>query len=413
MASQVQKIVSFDELFSDSTDHFLQPFQKLVDPDIHNGMHLTFKLTEKIREQKISPILRLAKPEDAEEIVDIYLDIYKGTYPYKEMEDVEEVRRMIQSNKYEWLMFMDSEGTTVGCFTYQLDFEKKRGYMRGFNIKSQFQGKVDAVKACVGSMIGVWSTYHDRIAMWYCENRTAHSKSQYIAQVCGIKPIAFMGCKDVFMNKIESDLMQIVYKKETINKQRSKNIPQILPEIESCFNYSNNRYDLGEIEIKSPRVRLDLRKIVKLKHILELDIEKEQFGYEVFTITFKHLDSYFKFLYTPQVQNFEKIEYHVNNLEELFVFIQEFKKIAFDIGIRYYECFVSAYEPEHQKIFLDAGMTPRGYVPSWKYCNESDEFEDCILFNYYKGEVDKNIQLIDEGWDLLKFLKVKLEEVSC
>lgn len=407
MASQVENLVSFNELFSETTDHFLLPFQKLVDPDIHNGMHLTFELIEKDREQKISPILRIAKPEDAKEIVDIYLDIYKGSYPYKEMESVSEVRRMIQSNKYEWLIFMNTEGITVGCFTYQLDFENKRGYMRGFNLKPQYQGKIDAVKACVGSMIGVWSTYHDRIGMWYCENRTAHSKSQYIAQVCGIKPIAFFPCKDVFLNKIESDLMQIVYKKETIREYRAKRIPQILPEVELCFNYSNIRYDLGEVQIKSPRIRLDLRKIIRLKHIIELDIRREQFGYEIFTITFNHLDSYFKCVYTPQVQNFEKIQYNVNSLEELFVFIMELKKIATEMGIRYFECFVSAYNPEHQQLFLDSGFLPRGYIPSWKYNKEINEFEDNIVFNYFKGEIDENISLINEGWDLLKVLSIK------
>ena len=406
MASQVENIVPFEQLFSESTDHFLLPFQEIVKPDIVNGMHLTFELTDKLREEKISPVLRLARPEDAEEIVHIYLDIYKGTYPYKEMESVEEVREMIQSNEYEWLMFMDSEGTTVGCFTYQLDFEKRRGYMRGFNLKPYYQGKIDAVKACVGSMIGVWSTYHDRISMWYCENRTAHSKSQYIAQVCGIKPIAFFPCKDVFLNKVESDLMQIVYKKEAIKDQRCKETPRILPEIKSCYSYADNRYQLGDVIITSPRVRLNLREIVKLKHTLELEIEKENFGYESFTITFKHRDSYLKFLYTPQVQNFEKIEYHITRLEELFVFLQEFKRIAHEIGIRYYECFVSAYEPEHQKVFVDAGFIPRGYVPSWMYHPDTDEFEDHIVFNYFKGDIDKNIRLIDEGWDLLKVLDV-------
>lgn len=54
--------------------------------NIRTGMDLPFELTEKARDDKISPILQLATPEDAQAIVDIYLDIYQGTYSYKEME---------------------------------------------------------------------------------------------------------------------------------------------------------------------------------------------------------------------------------------------------------------------------------------------------------------------------------------
>jgi len=183
MTAQIPNLVPFEALFSESTEQFLKPFEEIVNPDIHNGMSLTFNLSEKIRAKKFSPILKLARPEDAESIVDVYLDIYDGTYPYKEMENVEEVRKMIKSNEYKWILFKDDFGNIVGCFTYVLDFENKRGYMRGFNLKKKYHGQVDAVKACVGSMIGMWNAYNDLICMWYCENRTAHSKSQYLSEV--------------------------------------------------------------------------------------------------------------------------------------------------------------------------------------------------------------------------------------
>jgi hypothetical protein len=404
MASQIQKIISFQELFSDTTDHFLQPFEEVVDPDINTGMHLTFELSEKVRKKKFSPILRLATVEDAKEIVNIYLDIYKGTYPFKEMEDIEEVRRLIENNSFQWLMFTDAKGTVVGCFTFQLDFQNKRGYMRGFNIKPSYQGSIDVVKACIGSMIGMWSTYHNKIAMWYCENRTAHAKSQYIAQVCGIKPIAFFPCKDIFFNKVESDIMQIVYKKETLTRLRSTKIPEILPEVKPSFLYSNSRYQLGEVIMNSPRIRLNLKLITELSKFLNVNNKKGKYGYETYKLWFRNSDSYIKFLYTPTVQNIEKISYNVSNVEELFVLVYEFKKIATDLKARYYECFVSAYEPTHQKIFLNAGFVPRGYIPCWKYIKKLDKFEDCIVFNSYEGRIDENIQFIEEGWNLLKSL---------
>jgi len=70
------------------------------------------------------------------------------------------------------------------------------------------------------------------------------------------------------------------------------------------------------------------------------------------------------------------------------------------------EVFVSAYKPDHQKIFLEAGLSPRGYIPSWNYNQKKNVFEDCILFNEFKGKIDENIQLISEGKELLNCLNL-------
>ena len=124
-------------------------------------------------------------------------------------------------------------------------------------------------------------------------------------------------------------------------------------------------------------------------------------------LSIKRSGAYFKFLHTPQVKNVEKIEYKVNNLEELFVFLQEFKKVIRKLKVRYYEVYVSAYEPFHQGLFRSEGFIPRGYIPSWKYNPENEKFEDYVLFNCYEGEIDENIQLIPEGKELFKILSLK------
>jgi hypothetical protein len=156
--------------------------------------------------------------------------------------------------------------------------------------------------------------------------------------------------------------------------------------------------------MNSPRIRLNLKLITELSKFLNVNNKKGKYGYETYKLWFCNSDSYIKFLYTPTVQNIEKISYNVSNVEELFVLVYEFKKIATDLKARYYECFVSAYEPTHQKIFLNAGFVPRGYIPCWKYIKKLDKFEDCIVFNSYEGRIDENIQFIEEGWNLLKSL---------
>ncbi|HEC40706.1 hypothetical protein LCGC14_0578930 [marine sediment metagenome] len=83
-----ENIVSLEELFPSFTEEFLKPFEDLTSSQIKNEMHLNFEIAEKKHYRKISPILRLAHPNDAKEITEIYKELYDGTYPYKEMKKI-------------------------------------------------------------------------------------------------------------------------------------------------------------------------------------------------------------------------------------------------------------------------------------------------------------------------------------
>ena len=399
--------ISLDELFCVSTDEFLRPFEDVIDPDIHKEMYLDFEISDRSHAHKINPVLRLARPEDAKEIVEIYKELYNGTYPYKEMEDEQEVRKMIQEPTIQWIIYQDPSFNIAGCITFFLDFENKRGYIRGFMLKKEYQGCIDITKAIIGSMIGMCHKYKNEIYIWYVENRTAHAKSQYSMRVCGIAPIGFYPNKDIFLGEVESDLMQILYDERVLKVYRSKEIPQILPEVKNCFSYSDERYNLGEYKIEEPCIEFDFKKVMALKEGFVKKVKKDKFGYEIIRFSFNGSTSFFKFLYTPNVQNFEKTEYKVDSLEELYVFVQMFMKCKKELNVRYCEVFLSAYNPSHQKVFRDAGFSPRGYIPSWKYNKELGEFEDYILFNYFKGHVSNEIYLIQEGWDLFTVIDTK------
>ncbi|KKL68240.1 hypothetical protein LCGC14_2126950, partial [marine sediment metagenome] len=354
--------------------------------------------------KKISPILRLAHPSDAKKITEIYKELYNGTYPYSEMVDVEEVQKMILDPHVKWIVYQDPQYNIAGCITFVLDFQNRRGYIRGFMLKRKYQGRIDITKAMIGSMLGMLHEFKDTIYTWYVENRTAHAKSQYSMWVCGIAPIAFYPNKDIFLEKVESDLMQILYDERALKKFRSSAIPCFIPSVESCYQYSNKRYSLGTFSIKSPKIILGKKKVGKLQKKLVRNIEKDKFGYETITFSFEGSNSYFQFLHTPQVKNMEKVKYEVKNLEELYVFTQELIKCKKEFDVRYCEVFVSAYNPEHQQIFYDAGLKPRGYIPSWECSPDALEFSDSILFSIFNGTISEDIQLIDQGQKLLETL---------
>ncbi|MFW9825767.1 MAG: DUF998 domain-containing protein, partial [Candidatus Thorarchaeota archaeon] len=196
------------------------------------------------------------------------------------------------------------------------------------------------------------------------------------------------------------------YDERALRKYRSKDIPCLISEIESCFRYSDIRYGLGAYQEENPFIYLNKRKVTKIQKQLEKSIVEDKFGYEEITLSLKGSASYFTFLYTPQVQNFEKTKYKVGNLEELYVFIQEFLQCKTELNVRYCEVFLSAYNPDHQQIFYDAGFMPRGYVPSWNYSKSKECFEDSVLFNLFEGDISKDIQLIEQGQEFLQTIGV-------
>ncbi|MHA1660460.1 MAG: hypothetical protein ACTSUT_15215 [Promethearchaeota archaeon] len=389
-------------------DDFLNFFKPMENLDLHKGTFFNIELKDDVLRQKINPILIYAEKKDASKIAQLFKEGYDGTYPYKEYEEEQEIKKMIKSGKYKFVLFKTKLDEIIGMIKFLLDFKAKRGYSGGLVVKKKYRGKIDVVKAYVGSLVLVWSTYKNEVGLWYGEARTAHSKVQYLSALCSAKPIGFYPNKDVFLNKTESDLMLITYNQETLNRNRRKDSPRILPEIVNCFLYADNRYDLGSFELVSPEINLDHVKLTRLQKNIKREIKRHAFGYETIKLSYEGTSSssYLKFLYTPQVQNFEKTEYKVDNMEELFIFVQEFKRCARELEVRYCEAFVSAYEPEHQRIFLDLGLTPRGYIPSWQYDQDKGCFEDYVLFNYYEGKIDQNIQLIEEGIELIRILKI-------
>ncbi|MFX1237239.1 MAG: hypothetical protein ACFE8P_05900, partial [Promethearchaeota archaeon] len=190
-------LISRTEVLSDYTQSYLDSFKFRNVIDLGRRIQFKFTIRERQKVKKINPVIRKAKVKDAEEIVFMYKEIYKDSYPYKEMENIENVRQMIASENIEWLIFEHPiTKESCGCFTLVLDFEDKKGYTRGFIMKKKYEGKMDVIKAFLASFIAMYIKYEGKILRWYGESRTAHSKSQYCMRPGGFRPVAFLPNKD-------------------------------------------------------------------------------------------------------------------------------------------------------------------------------------------------------------------------
>ena len=113
--------ISNDMIACDSVEEFLEPFKNTIDSEFNGDMHLDFDIYHKSLNRKFSPILTLARPKDAKEIVKIYDDIYFGNYPYIEMLDVNEVSEMINIINKLHLEYLITGKTNVSVIAIKKD----------------------------------------------------------------------------------------------------------------------------------------------------------------------------------------------------------------------------------------------------------------------------------------------------
>lgn len=392
-------IIKSDMIQEKYSNKVVDKFRKLgLTPILEDKMEIKFEIDKNL--EKMNCYLEMAKPEHALEITNIYKDAYSGTYPYKEMEDPEAIRKMISDKGFYFVLFKTPEGKIIGCTTYVLDLKNRKGYMRGLMIKKKYQMHTNVKKIFIGSMIGMWSSFADKVFLWYAECRTANKKAQYFIKVCGMEPLAFFPNKDVFENEIESDVFQIIYSENILYELRKKT-PKLIRQVEDVYSHIREKYDLEKAKYETPVIQYDpdVEESIYSKSKIEKTGSVDRFGYHSVKIGIRGTDSYIKFLYTPNVQNIEKTKYHVSNETELYVLLKELKKYAKLNDIRYIECFVSAFKPKHQQIFIECGFKIRGYIPSWKR-KEKDQkeiFVDHIVFNMERGKIRKDMKLIPEA----------------
>ena len=387
-------------------DDFLKKYDILPSLDIKKGILLDFEIGFGNRSHKILPILQLAQIKHADSISSIFKNAYNGTYPFKIFEDKEEIKNMINSKKYVFLIFKTLKNKIVGCVGAKLQFKLKKGYIFGYAIKKSYQGKLDSIKTWFTSLVYLWKNYYDKIFIWTSEVRTYRKTPQMGDSFVGLKPIAFLPNKDIFNNQIESEFFTIIYNKNVLKKYRSQKIPRIIRQVLNSYNYSNIRYGLGNPIVVSPTLNLNKEKIIKLKNGAIIRTKTDKYANKIIKILLNNSKSYFQFFYNSLNNNIEKIKYKIDNLEELTVFLRNLKLIIINFDIRYVECYVSAYKPKHQKLFYKAEFRPRGYVPCLIYDNDNDNFKDIIIFNYYKEEINPNLKLnlIPEARRLYRYL---------
>lgn len=392
---------SEEEIFTIESLLNSYPYYKEI--DLERGHDFTQPLKD-----KVIPSIKLATEEDAEEITKIFKEVYDSTYPYKNLESVSVILSMIRDPNYYWILFKLKPNIIIGCIGTHLDFERKKANLFGFAFRKEFQRKVDISTASIACMVAPIYKLRDRILIWYGEARSSFSSIQYLTNLVGLRPIAFLPNKDIFFNRPESEFLLIMYDRNILLNYRSSKKPEIISQAIFCYFYAFQKYNLELPTIKNYdniETELNISEIANKKTQLLRKVERDEFGNDLITFSIKGTDSYFQFQCYNNIKIAEKTIFRVSSIEELQLFLGEIKVFIIASKLRYFETYLSAYDSKFQALFFNAGFKPTGYVPAFKYNRTENSFEDQLVFIYYKEVLDHDINLIPETEEFLKTIK--------
>jgi RimJ/RimL family protein N-acetyltransferase len=383
-------------------DDLLDTNGKFKDLDIREGI----SFPKRSKKFKFVPSSRLALPGDESDIVKIFKEVYLGKYPYREFEDESEILKMIEDPRFYWVVFKNGNGSIIGCIALEVDDDNKRGILHGLVFKMQYQGLVDLYKLFTAAFCSVLNIEKDILSV-SCEVRSAHSKSQYMGKIVGFLPVAFLPNKDIFFDKEESEIIVILYREKALKELRSNKTVKLPFQALRSYYYASHKLDIGSFKVKNyTHIVYKEKRIAKNQEQFVKHREEDKFGNACVTFSFAHTKSFFRFFHNNYINNIERVTYEVSTKEELFIFLEKLVEYMKEHDIRYGDCFVSAYNPIHQAIFLKAGFEPYGYIPAYKYNKKEGILEDQVVFMYYNGEINLDrLKLIPETEELVRNIK--------
>jgi hypothetical protein len=261
----------------------------------------------------------------------------------------------------------------IGSGTVLLNIANQRAYVRGVMIDPTYQGYGLGGYILVNAFREIIKDYRDSVKIFWTESRTAHNKSQKIAEASGLRPVGLLPNKDIFLEKRESDLLMVLYSMNTLKNRRPN--PQLIPEVMPIYNVIGQQFRLESVE-----------PVTDICHINANGYQVRAFivtdKYDYCYCTFQANGQDLKFMINPRVQVAEQLWFSPGMDPKTLKTLLQSALQALYPHIFYMESYVSAFQPAIQQVFVDLGFQPTGYIPGWDLIN--GQREDAIIMTRVK-----------------------------
>ncbi|MBN2155343.1 MAG: hypothetical protein JW776_04825 [Candidatus Lokiarchaeota archaeon] len=343
---------------------------------------------------KLAPPARIANENDAEQIVKVNNNVYKGHYPYRDLLDVEYVREFASdANKgiigvYDTI---DSTREVGGFLMLSVNRDLRKGTFRGLMVDPRFRNKIHVKDRGFETVYEAYSKYYQDVELWFGETRTAHILGQKWMEECGSRPCAFLPNKDIFFGdgKRESDVLEIVFNQKALYQYRNAH-PRLLPHFKSLYNHIAYYYDLPRVDFTTSNFSVSstfLREAQQIADSCKLGKKQGKYGTYTLIIRTPH-HSRLEFLVNESICTAEQAFLTTTNTLELGAMLVYLKSMMEHQHLDYFEIYIPAINVEQQQLFLDLGFSCFGYAPAWQ--REKNLLHDCLLFGLFRTPIDWN-----------------------
>ncbi len=317
---------------------------------------------------------------EAEGIIRLYRETYQisaadfihqRSYPYPETLDPEWVDATAKHPDTIWKVVTDTlTGRVIGSGIVLLNRENQRAYVRGVMIDPKYQGCGLGGYILVNAFREIIQSCQGQIKIFWTESRTAHNKSQKIAEDSGLRPVGLLPNKDFFLEKRESDLLMVLYSMNTLKNRRPD--PQLIREVLPIFEVMRQQYRLDPVvAVSSPIITANGYEV---KGYITTD------RYDYCYCTYRANNKELKFLINPRTQVAENTSFSPDIDAITLKTLLRNVRLSLNPHLSYMECYVSAFRPDLQQVFVDLGFQPTGYIPGWDLIGEKRE--DAIVMTW-------------------------------
>ncbi|MHA1301226.1 MAG: GNAT family N-acetyltransferase [Candidatus Helarchaeota archaeon] len=337
---------------------------------------------------------RNLREDDAEKIVKLFNIIYNGNYPLQEYLDVDWIKSQVGNPNRYFKVFEDDEHNFLGCGV--IDFDPDNGILYGGRtvIYPEFQGKGILGSCGMATTRQIMQELNGKVKIFYGTSRMVPGDTgmQRTLEKIGFRPIAFLPDLDTGVGERESEIFQALIFSHAFKKRRKN--PVLLTEFKSIVT----------------AVRKQYRQVRDCTFTEVADIPEPK--KKIIIGTFEDVHEYYVYLtlscckdkisikINPKSESAEVLEYQCYNKP---IFLVILKKLISKLkcrNIKYLEVYVSAYEPEVQKVFLQAGLKATGYIPV--FGTVGDVYEDRVLMVWIPGKIlTKNLEFTPRSWEFI------------
>ncbi len=353
-------------------------------------------------------VFRPATSKDVDNIIDLYIKVYKGKYTLPEVADPVIIAKKSEDPNYFWALAYIEE-RLVGSVIFAIDPVNKIGKSYAAAVLSEFRGQ-DVMRTMVKHGLQMLTEKTRSCDVIYATTRTNSFAPQVVLEHLGFLPMGiFPNVRKV--ESFETHGLEVFFRRQSLQLRRHS--PKLVPEVIDFFKIVKDELNLEdepeeiELEAQDPRkmgaeikfnVDEDIARIMeKFDHYQDKDMmQKVFFPFTDPNLLFSAADG------TADIfVNFNNLDgngvivgYRFSG-KDLRRTLMWFCEEAARSGMRYIEMLVNAFKPEMQRLALDARFLPCAYFPMMKM-GEDGLRDDFFVFSRSFEKLDfMDMHLID------------------